>query len=70
MEQVWISAPYTQAHSKNKVVTLNSNMYVGSKAYMDICAIRGLPCAKRGSVLCASHPRIDPRLRNPGIAHA
>ena len=43
------------------------NIYVGRKAW--ICAIRGLPCAKRGSVLCASHPWNDPRLRNPGIAH-
>jgi len=35
--------------------------YVGRKVW--ICAIRGMPCAKHGSALCASHPRIDPRLR-------
>ena len=42
--------------------------YVGRKAW--ICAIHGLPCAKHGSALCASHPWIDPRLCNPRIVHA
>ena len=42
-------------------------MYVGNLgAKQWICAIRGLPCAKRGSVLVGR----GPRLRNPGIAHA
>ena len=54
--------------TRYRICNSRTCIYVGHKAW--ICAIRGLPSAKHGSVLCASHPRIDPRLCNPRITHA
>ena len=41
--------------------SVHVHVYVGRKAW--ISTIRGLPCTKHVSMLCASHPWIDPRLR-------